>query len=111
MVEAFDLPGLVFNNAVITGGNGNGAIDFNECNDMFVVLRNTAPTFISTISARLTTTTPGAFVTQSVSTYPPVGSGGLTTNILTFKLSTSSNFVCGSPMDRAFAAFSPPEEP
>jgi len=47
------LPTLVSSN--LSGGNGNGVIDPNECNELDLTLQNNAPTTASAVSATLVT--------------------------------------------------------
>ena len=81
--------------SAVTGGNGNGLIDPNECNDFIVTLQNFGPGTATGISATLTTTTPGVTIVQPTSTYPDTAPGGTATNITPFQISTSSAFICG----------------
>ena len=94
------VPLLVLVTNIVSGGNGNGMIDFNECNDLSLVLTNYAGVEATGVRATLTTTTPGVVVAQAISTYPniPVG-GGAVVNQTPFKVSTSPLFVCGTPVD------------
>ena len=94
------LPILTVVTNVISGGNGNGIIDYNECNDLFLILTNLGRTDATGVRGTLSTTTPGVVVAQTVSTYPnlPAG-GGSAANQTPFKLSTSPSFVCGTPID------------
>jgi uncharacterized repeat protein (TIGR01451 family) len=82
----------------VSGGNGNGVIDFNECNSLAVVLTNVGSLGATNLQATLSSATPDVFVTQTKSGYPnlPVGSAG--TNFTAFKVSTSPSFVCGTPI-------------
>jgi len=82
----------------ISGGNGNGMIDPNECNDLFIVLTNIGSLGATNVTARLSTTTPGVILAQRNSPYPdiPVNGGG--TNLIAFKISTSPTFLCGTPI-------------
>jgi uncharacterized repeat protein (TIGR01451 family) len=82
----------------LVGGNGNGMIDPNECNNLFIVLTNAGSLGATNITARLSTTTPGVILAQRTSAYPnlPIDAGG--TNLVPFAISTSPNFVCGTPV-------------
>ena len=82
----------------ISGGNGNGIVDFDECNNLSVTLTNEGNATATSIQAFITTATPGVIVSQASSTYPPlpVHTAGL--NINTFTISTENNFVCGTPI-------------
>lgn len=102
--EAFDLPGLSFDRATtsdLISGNGNGVIDYNECNDVFISLFNNATILESGISATLASSTPGVSIVQSNASYSPIVPGARGTNAFPFRISTSSAFVCGLPIDLA----------
>jgi uncharacterized repeat protein (TIGR01451 family) len=82
----------------ISGGNGNGMIDPNECNDLFIVLTNIGSLGASNVTARLSTTTPGVILAQRTSPYPDIPIGGGGTNLVPFKISTTPTFICGTPV-------------
>ncbi len=94
----FGLPVLKVVSTNIAGGNGNGLIDYNECNDLFIVLTNATDLDAANIEVRLATVTPGVALGTKVSNYPdlPAGSGGV--NFTPFTLSTTPTFVCGTPI-------------
>ena len=92
------LPVLVVSTNIISGGNGNGIIDYNECNDLSLIMTNAGTTAATTIFATLSTTTPGVTIAQPNSLYPSIAPGGVGTNLTAFKLSTSPVFVCGTPV-------------
>ena len=83
----------------VSGGNGDGIIEFNECNSLSLVLTNLGTANATGISAALATTTPGAAIAQSVSPYPNIPAGGSGANTVPFRISTSPSFVCGTPID------------
>jgi len=91
-------PLMVYTN-YLTGGNGNGMIDFNECNNLSLVLTNVGTTNITGIRATLSTTTPDVVIAQSTVTYPNILPGGFAVNPLPFKVSSLPSFVCGIPVD------------
>ena len=82
----------------ISGGNGNGIIDFDECNTLSVTLTNQGNAEATSIQAFLTTTTPGVIVSQPNSTYPPMPVHTSALDITPFTISTEGNFVCGTPV-------------
>ena len=94
--EATDL--RVVTNTV-SGGNGNGVIDNNECNDLFLLLTNSGSLTATHIQATLSTTNPGVVLTQSKSGYPDLPVGASADNLLAFRISTAPFFVCGTPID------------
>ncbi len=98
VVEAFDTPGLNVQGYSISGGNGNGVIDLNECNDLSIVLANFNSFTATGIRVTLSTTTPGVGFGNNVSDYldlPPLAVG---TNLVPFRISTAPEFVCGQPV-------------
>lgn len=95
---------LVLYTNYLTGGNGNGVIDFNECNTLSLVLTNVGTTNITGIRATLTTTNAGVIIAQPVSTYADIPVGGSAENQVPFKISTFPSFVCGTPIDFTLVA-------
>ncbi len=88
----------VFTN-VISGGNGNGVVDYDECNDLTIVLTNEGRVSATGIQATLYSTTIGAIVAQGISAYPALLTNGSATNLTPFQLSTEPTFVCGTPIN------------
>jgi uncharacterized repeat protein (TIGR01451 family) len=82
----------------VSGGNGDGIIEFNECNNLSLVLTNLGFKNATGISATLFTTTPGAAIAQPASPYPNIPSTGSGVNTVPFQISTSPSFVCGTPI-------------
>jgi uncharacterized repeat protein (TIGR01451 family) len=99
VVEAFDLPGLFVDHVVVAGGNGDGIIDFNECNDLTIFLGNNAGFEVTGVSGRLSCSTPGVIVVKSLAAYPIILDGATNGNLSPFRISTSPAFVCGTPLD------------
>lgn len=102
VVEAYDLPGLAVKSVDASDtntGNGNGSIDFNECNEVNIVLINNSRLTASNITATLSTTTPGVTVSQPDSAYPNIPNGATGTNLSAFRIYTAPNFACGVPID------------
>lgn len=97
--EAYDLPGVMVESVAVSGGNGNGAVDPNECNALQITLFNLGDTTATHVLARLSTTTPGVAVVVSVSPYPDIPSSGSAANLVPFKVNTAPSFVCGTPID------------
>jgi hypothetical protein len=98
VIESFDVPGLALSSFVLSGGNGNNIIDFNECNNLQLILTNIGLN-ASNISVQLTTTTPEVIVAQAFSTYPNIPGGGSAPNFTPFKISTSPFFICGTQIE------------
>ena len=82
----------------VTGGNGNGIIEPNECNNLNVTLLNNGCALASGVSATLSSTTPGVTVTQPNSPYPNVNENATAANTVPFQVSTSPSFACGTPV-------------
>jgi uncharacterized repeat protein (TIGR01451 family) len=93
------VPSLVVVSNFVSGGNGNGVIDYNECNSLNLILANVGNADATGISATLSTTTPGVAIAQATSTYPDIPTGGSATDLVPFKVSTSPSFACGTPID------------
>jgi hypothetical protein len=83
----------------LSGGNGNGIIEPNECNDLDVSILNDGCLLGSAVSAVLSTTTPEVTIAQANSAYPDVAENAMGTNTTPFKVSTSSSFLCGTTID------------
>lgn len=98
VVEAYDVPGLQIDDTILSGGNANGIIDVNECNQLDVVLKNNSPVLATGVSVQLSTTTRGVAFGSKVSDYPDIPSGATATNLVSFSLSTSPSFICGTPI-------------
>ena len=83
----------------VSGGNGNGIIDRNECNDLSITLTDSGCASLTNVFAILSTTTPGVTVTQPNSPYPNIGSSASAVNSAPFNISTSPAFACGTTIN------------
>jgi PKD repeat protein len=90
-------PNPVLTTIAISGGNGNGIIESNECNLLNIGLLNGGASTLSNLTATLTTTTPGVTIVQAVSSYPSPTPASLVTNIAPFVF--SSAMPCGTPIN------------
>ncbi|HOX58359.1 MAG TPA: S8 family serine peptidase [Candidatus Paceibacterota bacterium] len=90
---------LVLHTNYLSGGNGNGIIEFNECNNLSLILNNVGSTNVTGISATLSTTTPGVAIAQPNSAYANIPISGLGTNLVPFRISTVPSFICGTPIE------------
>ena len=90
-----NVPGAVVS-AAVSSGNGNHAIDPNECNTVSLVISNKSGALMSGINAVLSTTTPGVIISQPYSAYANLAANGKGTNTTPFQISTLSSFVCGT---------------
>ena len=82
----------------ISGGNGNGVIDVNECNDLFIVLTNLGLVDATQIRVTLSTSVPGAVLGVRNSGYVDMPPGGGGINLVPFTISTAPSFACGTPI-------------
>ncbi len=92
-------PELAFKSVAVSGGNGNGVIDRNECNTLFVTLGNIGCLKDTGIAATLSSSTPGVTIRQTSSPYPDISPTGIGVNTVPFEVSTSASFVCGTTID------------
>jgi hypothetical protein len=84
--------------STITGGNGNGVIDADECDFLHLSIQNSSAATTAVLSATLSTTTPGVTILQPASTYPALLPGAIASNTIPFQISTSPSFVCSAPI-------------
>ena len=82
----------------LTGGNGNGAMDPNECNFLNLVVTNGGGTAASGLAATLSSPTPGVSFLVNSSGYGTVPSGATSVNSTAFRIGTSPGFACGTPV-------------
>ena len=80
----------------VTGGNGNGAIDPSECNQLRIALANTGPNPLAPFHTMLACDLPGVTVTQPASDYPAIAPQAWGTNVTPFQISTPATLTCGS---------------
>jgi len=83
----------------VSGGNGNGIIEPNECNQLDVTILNDGCRRGSEVKATLSTTTPEVTVKGRKSRYPDTAENATGTNDAPFRVSTSAAFVCGTSID------------
>ena len=91
------LPTLIASN--LSGGNFNGTIDPNECNELDLILRNNAINSAVGVVATLTTLTPNVTVVVPTQSYPGMPPGSTATNVAPFRIYTSPLFTCGTAID------------
>ncbi len=85
--------------AVVWSGNGNGAIETNECNLLSLAVNNISASAMSGVTATLQSLTPGVAVVQPFSSYPNIPASGTRTNDSFFQLTTQPGFICGTTVD------------
>jgi PKD repeat protein len=91
-------PSLNVYGSFISGGNGDGGVDANDCKLLNVIIANVGGQTATGVSATVTSSTPGVIITQPDSAYPTIATGQLATNSAPFQISTSPTFVCGTPV-------------
>ncbi len=96
-------PVLDFASLALTGGNGNGLVDPNECNNLDVAVIDNGSSTATEITALLSTSTPGVTITQPDSAYPDIDPGATVANSTPFQISTSPDFICGTNVQLALA--------
>ena len=96
-------PYIVSAGSVVSGGNDNGVIDYDDCVLLSLPVVNIGQGTATVVNATLTTSTPGVTITQPNSTYANLVSGVVTTNNTPFQISTSPSFVCGTPIPLSLA--------
>ncbi|HET6646416.1 MAG TPA: carboxypeptidase regulatory-like domain-containing protein, partial [Pyrinomonadaceae bacterium] len=89
-------PDVGFVSAVVSGGNGNGVIDRNECNTLNVTISNPGCAPLTGATGVLSSSTPGVIITQPNSPYPNIPVDGTGTNTVPFQINTTADFVCGT---------------
>ncbi|MGO9611278.1 MAG: LamG-like jellyroll fold domain-containing protein [Verrucomicrobiia bacterium] len=96
-------PLLTIVGTTVTGGNGNGAIDPDECDFLYVSIQNYGNGTATVVNATLSTTTPGVTILQPASTYPDLVPTATASNTIPFQISTSPSFVCDAPIALSLA--------
>ncbi len=107
--ESFDFPGLGIVSIVADDsltGNANGAIDNNECVEIFITLRNNSVYDETNIMTMLSSTNAGVTVVQSFSAYPDLIPTQTAQNLTPFRVTTAPGFVCGTPIEFALVVSS-----
>ncbi|HEY5910235.1 MAG TPA: autotransporter-associated beta strand repeat-containing protein [Verrucomicrobiae bacterium] len=92
------LPAAQIGSAVTTG-NGNHAIDPNECNLLSLVISNQTATPMTGLTATLSTANAGVMITQPYSEYPDAPASGNRTNLTPFQIATLPSFACGADVN------------
>jgi len=92
------VPLLSYVTNYISGGNGNGSIDPDECNNLNVVLTNFGGVNATGVRVTLASPTPGIIIVQPVSPYGTILTNSAATNLVAFEVSTAPTFHCGTPV-------------
>jgi uncharacterized repeat protein (TIGR01451 family) len=87
---------LLLVSATLSGGNGNGVIDPNECNNLSVQVENAGDATATGVQGTLSSLTAGVVIGQSVSPFTNIPPGGIAVNQRLYTISTVPSFVCGT---------------
>src|SRR5262249_18413388 len=68
VLTLIEVPGSVVSSSV-AAGNGNHAIDPNECNNLSLIISNKTGLAMANVTATLTTTNPAVFISSPYATY------------------------------------------
>ncbi len=86
--------------ATVVTGNGDGHIDPNECNQLFLRITDPAGTVLTNVQGALSSTTSGVIITRATSAYPDMKTPGAAgTNLTAFQFFTDTNFLCGQSIE------------
>jgi uncharacterized repeat protein (TIGR01451 family) len=83
----------------ISGGNGNGMIDPNECNNLNVLVTNEGNVPATDVQGTLTSLTPGVIIGTSTASFPNIPAGQSEWNQTQFVISTEPGFICGTTVN------------
>jgi autotransporter-associated beta strand protein len=83
----------------IEAGNGNGRIDPNECNELFVVIENVSALALNDVTARVDSVDPRVAVTRAESDYGDIPGLISRTNRTAFQIRIASGYPCASAVD------------
>jgi hypothetical protein len=83
----------------ITGGDGDGVLEPNECVNLSIKVMNNGSATAMGITAELTNFTNLVTLTQAASTYPNIAPGAMATNATAFEISISPIFPCAVPIE------------
>lgn len=90
------VPVLVLLTNTLSGGNGNGKIDPDECNNLTVLVGNLGLVTASNVQGILSSLTSGVLIGKSTVSLPNIPPGGSAQNQTPFTVSTEPSFVCGT---------------
>ncbi len=99
--------GLRYASTRVEAGNGNGVIEPNECDHLYIALENRTGAAIGPIQARLDSGLQEIAITQAESSYasiPPLGFG---TNATPFQIRVPADFVCGRTIPLSLVVSAP----
>lgn len=84
--------------AQIVSGNGNGLIEPDECNLLFLGVQNRRNSPIKLENVLLRSLTPGALVTIASADYPDIPAASTGSNMTPFQVRTLATHPCGAPV-------------
>ncbi len=91
-------PSFKYVSNAISGGNGNGVIERDECNDLAVTILNNGCQIGTGITGVLTTSTPNVSINQPTSAFPNLNENATGANTVKYSVSTSAAFLAGTPI-------------
>lgn len=91
-----DGPGAIldFQSHTLSGGNGNGKLDFNECNQISISVKNNGSATATGILATLSSSTPGVTILSPTQALADLAPGASASPLLPFDVTTSPSFAC-----------------
>jgi hypothetical protein len=89
---------LALAGAWVESGNGNGLVDPDECDLVWIALTNRRNSPLTITSATLRSATPHALVTMAQPSYPDFAARSVRTNLTPFQVRTLTNLPCGLPV-------------
>ncbi len=87
---------LRFVSAIVTGGNGNGVIEPNECVSLQIILTNIGSSVVTFGTGVLIPASDGFATVTPIASFPSCPVGGQTTNTIPFQISTWPNLPCAT---------------
>src|SRR5262249_24162190 len=85
---------LQLDTVTVSGGNGDGIVDTGETNNLTITIVNILTNTATSVSATLSSSTPGVDVLAASSAYPNVGGNAIATNTTPFVFAVSNSVNC-----------------
>jgi subtilisin-like proprotein convertase family protein len=89
---------LEVDDVAITQAGANGAADPGEIVDFRIPVTNTGNLGATSVSAVLSSSTPGVVILQGAAAYPDLGAGGSGVNLTDYSIQVPANLDCGDPI-------------
>jgi hypothetical protein len=83
----------------LTIATGNGVIEPSECNIVNIPITNFGQSVMTSVSAALSTTTPGVTLTVANASYPNIAAGATANAFGSFQMSTTGALACATNVD------------